>query len=412
MEIAFLHPKYPGAGGNGASVHATKFLSVLESIDDTEITVYCLEKPPDHEIEVEGIYHEHLALPKPPYQIHQRLNNAVVRKKDEFREYDIIHSQISGTLPSIAKIGSEINTATIVTLHEYSQICPKSIGTFRFMGRTDCSSNGPLKCLTCSVSTLPSLRHADGEYNYLYRLASRTVRCYQNSRVYNHFDGIDRFHVLSPHMKSKYVEFGYPESQFSIVPDIIDEEFLNGCTTGFDEPFELLYVGRLDERKGVRKLVPMMERVIQEISSDVHLTIVGSGGAAGLINEQLSKSLAADSITLAGFVSDERLMELYELSDVFVYPGDWDEPFGVVFLEALGMGLPIVASDVGAIEGIIGDAGIVTEPSVEGLSNGVIQLLEGETLEERSAAAVERANRYRAVNIKGEIEMLYESIFP
>jgi glycosyltransferase involved in cell wall biosynthesis len=116
---------------------------------------------------------------------------------------------------------------------------------------------------------------------------------------------------------------------------------------------KLLFVGRHIERKGISYLIEAMQKLPQNYS----LTIVGEGDQT----EALKKQAAGDArITFAGRLSSDALAATYATHDIFVLPAIVDskgdtEGLGVVLLEAVAAGLPVVASAVGGIVDVVQD---------------------------------------------------------
>ncbi|MBE5846457.1 MAG: glycosyltransferase family 4 protein [Lachnospiraceae bacterium] len=113
----------------------------------------------------------------------------------------------------------------------------------------------------------------------------------------------------------------------------------------------VLFVGRLAEKKGVRYLIEAMEQV------DALLVIVGIGPLQRELEEQAAKAKRAKVVFLGGKTHDE-LREIYASADVFAAPSvtakDGDkEGLGLVILEAMASGLPVVASRSGGIVQVI-----------------------------------------------------------
>ena len=124
--------------------------------------------------------------------------------------------------------------------------------------------------------------------------------------------------------------------------------------------YRILFVGRLVERKGVRVLLDAVRSLSAEAEPGVLLEIVGEGPERGPLE---ARSLAAgiqERVTFHGFVSAERLRELLCGADCLVLPAVQDskgdvEGLGVVLLEAMSFGVPVVASRVGGITDIVED---------------------------------------------------------
>ena len=120
----------------------------------------------------------------------------------------------------------------------------------------------------------------------------------------------------------------------------------------------LLYVGRLTEIKGVHVLIKAF-RYINAQMPQTRLIIAGSSffdGAAKTAYEQSLVDLAkpiSDRIIFTGFVPHQKLKYLYSVADIVVCPSLWQEPFGLVILEAFSSGTCVVSTAVGGIPEII-----------------------------------------------------------
>ncbi len=143
----------------------------------------------------------------------------------------------------------------------------------------------------------------------------------------------------------------------------------------------LLFVGRLDERKGLRYLLAALPLVLA--THPVRLRIVGKGILEAEIKSQC-QTLGLDSvIDFLGFVSKEELADEYAKCDIFVLPAIVDskgdtEGLGIVMIEALAHQKPVIASAVGGITDVIqsGITGLlVPEKNPEALAQAICKLL-------------------------------------
>ena len=144
---------------------------------------------------------------------------------------------------------------------------------------------------------------------------------------------------------------------------------------------KLLFVGRLDERKGLRYLLEALPLILAE--QPVRLRIVGKGLLETEIKSQCSAMGLDAVIDFLGFVSKEELAEEYASCDVFVLPAIVDskgdtEGLGIVMIEALAHEKPVVASAVGGIVDVIrpGSTGLlVPEKNPQALAQAILKLL-------------------------------------
>jgi glycosyltransferase involved in cell wall biosynthesis len=123
-------------------------------------------------------------------------------------------------------------------------------------------------------------------------------------------------------------------------------------------PFELLFVGRLVERKGVHLLLDAVAQLPREVR--LVLRVVGDGPDRGALEERARSLGLGDRVVFHGFVSSEEKVRHFAQCDVFVLPAVVDakgdtEGLGVVLLEAMTYGRPVIASAAGGIVDIVRD---------------------------------------------------------
>lgn len=161
-------------------------------------------------------------------------------------------------------------------------------------------------------------------------------------------------------------------SEATHIPHSIDTSIYkpNAGTIECDDPV-VLFVGRLEPRKGVAELIELIE---DWNSADTQFWFVGDGPLAENI---ATLETVNDQVKYFGYVSDDQqLADIYASADVFTLPSyrvdRWEELFGIVVIEALACGLPVVATDcVGPAEIIDdGETGyIVDQHDVDKLRN-------------------------------------------
>lgn len=129
-----------------------------------------------------------------------------------------------------------------------------------------------------------------------------------------------------------------------------------------------LFVGRLVEKKGVEHLLKAWPIVLQR-RPDARLEIVGFGALEGALRRLQVKLGLEESVSFLGPISQSRLPDFYRSAATLVAPfvaaGDGDqEGLGLVMVEALGCGCPVVAGDVPAVRDVLGDglAGLLVDP--------------------------------------------------
>src|SRR6516164_5902117 len=118
-----------------------------------------------------------------------------------------------------------------------------------------------------------------------------------------------------------------------------------------------LFLGRLSPEKGVKQLLSAWRKVR---SPRARLVIAGRG-----FEEEKIRSLARDLATVdfRGFVDRPQHEDLWAKAKFLIVPSIWHEPFGLVALEAMAHGRPLVVSNLGALPEIAGEAGLVVDPT-------------------------------------------------
>jgi glycosyltransferase involved in cell wall biosynthesis len=137
-------------------------------------------------------------------------------------------------------------------------------------------------------------------------------------------------------------------------------------------PGHILFVGTLEPRKNVPVLLAAYRVLIEREPNAPALVLAGqvTPEAEAWVAEAGTPPLKGHVI-VEGYVSSERRAELYAGAGVVVLPS-LDEGFGLPALEAMALGIPVVASDVGALPEVVGDAGMLVGPAdVAGLAGAL-----------------------------------------
>jgi glycogen(starch) synthase len=151
--------------------------------------------------------------------------------------------------------------------------------------------------------------------------------------------------------------------------------------------WRLLHVGRVDRGKGVDVAVA----ALAELPPETTLTVAGAGGEA-YIQSLLSQARelgVGERLKLLGPVDPDALPALYAQADAVVFPIRWEEPWGLVPLEAMGVGRPVVAVARGGARAYLRDgenALLIADEDPRALADAVKRLADDEQLRARLAA--------------------------
>jgi glycosyltransferase involved in cell wall biosynthesis len=169
---------------------------------------------------------------------------------------------------------------------------------------------------------------------------------------------------------------------------------------GARQEFRIVFVGRLVERKGVKHLIDAVGRLPVELRS--HLTVIGEGPERPALDAQVRAAGLERRVEIRGRVSEQALHEAYADSDVMVLPSILDargdtEGLGVVLLEAMSYGVPVIASDIGGITDIVENekSGLLVPPAdPEQLARALERLARDPALAKRLGDAGEQRVRH------------------
>ena len=146
----------------------------------------------------------------------------------------------------------------------------------------------------------------------------------------------------------------------------------------------ILCVSRLSYRKGIHVLLNSM-RILSQRRKDARLIVVGEGEMGLFLRTQAKLLDIEDKVRFTGYVPDEELPKFFGLADVFVLPSITAEAFGIVLLEAMASGRPVVTTRVGGIPEVVegSGCGILVDPGDEQmLADAILLLLEDKGLRE------------------------------
>lgn len=155
------------------------------------------------------------------------------------------------------------------------------------------------------------------------------------------------------------------------------------------DAFVLLTVRNLEPRMGLDKLIEAMPTVVGQIP-DSYLVIGGEGPLKSRLIAQVKQRALSGRVGFTGFIPERELAAYYQMADLFILPSQELEGFGMVTLEALACGLPVLGTPIGGTQEILGGF----DPAALLRGCGVTDIAEGILAHhERVSAAPERAHR-------------------
>lgn len=179
-----------------------------------------------------------------------------------------------------------------------------------------------------------------------------------------------------------------------------------------DDRPTLLFVGRIEARKGIPFLLQAY-KIVKERVPSARLVIAGDGGLRSEY-EQMAQRMELKDVHFDGFVAPELLASYYQRADVFCSPSTVNESFGITLLEAMASHAPAVATSINGSNtlGEDGVTGLIVPPKEPQLmAHAVLRLLDSEALSGSLAdAAQERARTFDWSEIAKSLLAYYEEL--
>jgi glycosyltransferase involved in cell wall biosynthesis len=195
-----------------------------------------------------------------------------------------------------------------------------------------------------------------------------------------------------------------PSKKIFVLPNGIDyqkfHKIASSKIVSIENPIIIGTVCRLEKQKGISYLLLSMSSILAKFPT-VQLEIVGDGSLLQELKEFSEKIGISNSVKFFGKFTD--VIPFYRRMNIFILPSIY-EGFGIVLLEAMASGIPVVATQVGGISEVVTDgvSGILIPPkNPEAIANAVIKLIENPQIAE--SLVKEGYKRSELFDIKGHV---------
>jgi phosphatidyl-myo-inositol alpha-mannosyltransferase len=241
-------------------------------------------------------------------------------------------------------------------------------------------------------------------HSYMERSLLLTAASPLLTRLWHRFAG----RIAVSRAAAGFVQRTFP-GPLRIVPNGVDvDRFRQSGPADLPPGRYLLFVSRLEPRKGFRVAVEAMGGVLRRMPEAL-LVVVGDGPERRRYAE--APPAVRDRILMLGTVSNAELPPYHAASEVFLAPATGRESFGIVLVEALAAGVPVVGSDIPGYREVVrgGVEGLLSRPGDAGaLADSALSLLTDAGLHARLRdAALQRAERFRWERVAEEVEEVY-----
>ena len=323
MKICMLTWEYPPRIVGGLARHCHGLARALARLDH-EVHVVTLEFPGTSEYEeVDGVkvHRVKIELGHPNFITWSLIFNHFMEKRvaalSRQVNFDVVHTHDWLTTPAGVASKNFMNKPFVCTVHSTE------------MGRVRELRN-------------PDSYTIDGLEWWMMFEAKQVMLCSDSMKA----EISDHFHL--------------PPEKVDVIPNAIDaSEYDGNVDKGAVKrrygigPYDKLvvYIGRLVPQKGVEHLIRAVPQIVRQ-HGDARFLIAGDGWSRSHLEDMARSTGQGDKIRFLGFISDSERVELLKSGDALVIPSIY-EPFGIVALEGMAAGVPVVASNVGGLSEII-----------------------------------------------------------
>jgi phosphatidyl-myo-inositol alpha-mannosyltransferase len=244
--------------------------------------------------------------------------------------------------------------------------------------------------------------HAYGGWSPAYEFGARALRGYA-----------DRLHGrIAVSAAARHFIDRYFPGDYKVIPNGVDMTRFRSAvplTRWQDGTQNILFVGRFEPRKGVLGLLKAF-RILRRTGYDCRLLLVG-GGPQEREARRYVATRRLQGVEFLGRVSDDERNQLFRTADVFCSPATGRESFGIVLLEAMAAGAPIVASDIHGYKGVVRrgrEALLVPPKDHKELAAAIGRLLKDRDLAaSMSASGLVRAEEFSWPRVTAKVDDYY-----
>jgi len=210
-----------------------------------------------------------------------------------------------------------------------------------------------------------------------------------------------------------FVHRYFPEFALEVIPNGIDTSLFHPGHAPIrhlrDDKVNILFVGRLEKRKGLGYLLRGYEFMKPRVPNS-RLIVVGDGPLRGSVESYISRHRLPD-VVMAGYVPDSVLPRYYCSADIFCAPATGGESFGIVLLEAMVICMPAAATEIDGYMSVLepGRDSLTVNPKGWAELGAALVILarDGELRKRMGAYGIEKAQRYSWEEVAGKVLRVY-----
>jgi len=214
------------------------------------------------------------------------------------------------------------------------------------------------------------------------RFRSFKLRAWEKIFGLRSITAIDTVCYVSPYLKGKYLEHGFPDKRCEIIPNLFTLPHVVRQTV----PGRVLAVGRFVKDKGMDVLIEALSATT--LPYEAH--IIGDGPERENLSRRIEEKGLSNKIRLYQWMEQSGLSKEYGEAEIYVHSARWPEPFGRTIVEAMHAGVPVVVPEEGAAAWVAGAGGATFKNGdTASLQASIVSLLEDVQLRNSLSKRVE-----------------------
>ncbi|MDH5690985.1 MAG: glycosyltransferase family 4 protein, partial [Candidatus Bathyarchaeota archaeon] len=312
------------------------------------------------------------------FSFHNPLLTTLVDQILRIEKPDIVHIHNPDAMSiSVVNVAKRLGCKVVQTFHGYHFECPK--GSLYRRSGVICSNPLPI----CKI----------------YKQIFRNIGQRNDSII-----------ALCSYVRERLIKAGYNPSNIVLIPNSLQESHKTFFSRA--ENKEILFVGRMVKAKGVHVLIKALAKVKKICDKEFVVNLIGDGEDKAYF-ESLTQSLGV-KVNFLGNVSDTVLHKHYQEAYAVIVPSLFPELFGIVVLEAMSHGKPVIASNIGGLPDLVlnGQTGLLFEPNeVDALAECIKSVLTEEELAvDMGYNALEMSKKFSDTNHLERLLDLYSKV--
>lgn len=288
-----------------------------------------------------------LTIPLKAYRNHEVIDRLERAHRDGKFTVWQIHNVFPAISPGAYALAKRLDVPIIHYLHNYRFGC---VNGLLFTQGEECR-----KCLTGNF-----IHGALGRcWRKSYPQSTAMALMLADVKRRGLFDQVRRWIAISEAQRQIHISMGVPGDKIDVVHHYLEHDAANEGPA-FPADGYGMFIGRLSPEKGVDRLLDAWAL----LGKERRLVIAGDGPEMGALQARAA-SLKLDNVKFTGFLDREAQKDLWAGAAFSIVPSVWQEPFGMVVLEAWAQGRPVVAHNIGALPELIthGVNGFLADPN-------------------------------------------------